>query len=359
MSKPRLIAFYLPQYYPIPENDEWWGKGFTEWTNVGSAKSLFKGHYQPKVPADLGYYDLRVSQTRDLQADLARKAGIEGFMYWHYWFNGRKILDDVFEDVVASGKPDYPFSLCWANHSWYKKTWKAKDSNKLLIEQTYGGEKDAVDHFNYLLPAFKDNRYIRVDGKLLFGIFAPFHFPDVKAFITLWNRLAEENGLNGFYFVALNEKPERVKEIRDVGYDAILMDYMIEFRKRAVVYTNIFFRALRKIIRNVPRHDYNRYSELMMKRFKPEDGLYPCIYPNFDHTPRSGAGGLILHNSTPAKWARLCRWTFDICKGRKHEDNLIFIKAWNEWGEGNYLEPDLKYGHGYLDKLKEELDKTL
>ena len=141
MSKPRLIAFYLPQYYPIPENDEWWGTGFTEWTNVGSAKSLFKGHYQPKVPADLGYYDLRVTQTRDLQADLARKAGIEGFMYWHYWFNGRKILDDVFEDVVASGKPDYPFSLCWANHSWYKKTWKAKDSNKLLIEQTYGGER--------------------------------------------------------------------------------------------------------------------------------------------------------------------------------------------------------------------------
>lgn len=148
-NKPRIIAFYLPQFYPFKENDEWWGKGFTEWTNVGRAKPLFKGHYQPRVPADLGYYDLRVPEVRVQQAELAREAGIEGFCYWHYWFgNGKQLLQRVFDEIIESNQPDFPLCLGWANHSWYAKTWDKNSKDKLLIEQIYGGEEDYKLHFN-------------------------------------------------------------------------------------------------------------------------------------------------------------------------------------------------------------------
>ena len=174
MEKPRVIALYLPQYYPFKENDEWWGKGFTEWTNVGKAKPLFKDHYQPKVPADLGYYDLRIPSVREQQAELAREAGIEGFCYWHYWFgNGKRLLADVFDEVLESGHPDFPFCLGWANHSWNSKCWKFDDSilvEKTLMEQTYPGEEDIQMHFKFLLKAFSDPRYIKVDGKPFFLI---------------------------------------------------------------------------------------------------------------------------------------------------------------------------------------------
>ena len=167
----KIIAFYLPQFYPTPENDEWWGKGFTEWTNVAKAKPLFPGHNQPRVSADLGFYDLRLPTVREEQVRLAKEAGIDGFCYWHYWFNGRRLLDRVFSEVVESGKPDFPFCLCWANHSWSMKTWDPSRPNKLLIEQTYPGKNDFEAHFYAMLPAFKDPRYIRHKGKLLFGVF--------------------------------------------------------------------------------------------------------------------------------------------------------------------------------------------
>lgn len=228
MSKPRLIAFYLPQFYPTIENDEWWGKGFTEWTNVGRAKPLFKGHYQPRVPADLGYYDLRIPKVRIQQAEMAKEAGIEGFCYWHYWFNGRRLLDRVFTEVVDSGKPNFPFCLCWANHSWYQKTWDPDKPNKLLIEQTYLGIDDYIAHFNAMLPAFKDSRYIKVDGKLLFAVYAPLEIPDVKLFIEIWNRLAKENGLAGFYFVGFTFGVKNIKTILELGFDSVTVDYIYD-----------------------------------------------------------------------------------------------------------------------------------
>ena len=175
MSKPRVIAFYLPQFYPFPENDEWWGKGFTEWTSVGKAKPLYRGHYQPKIPADLGYYDLRVASVREEQAKLAKEAGIEGFLYWHYWFgNGKRLMWEVFDEVLKTGNPDFPFCLGWANHSWYAKNWNksaTKGADKLLIEQRYYGEKDYRMHFDYVINAFKDPRYLKEDGKPIFYIF--------------------------------------------------------------------------------------------------------------------------------------------------------------------------------------------
>ena len=206
-KKARVIAFYLPQFHPIPENDKWWGKGFTEWTNVAKAKPLFRGHDQPRIPADLGFYDLRMPEVREMQAELACEAGIEGFCYWHYWFgNGRMLLERPFREVLDSGKPKFPFCLGWANHSWSTKTWidkKGAVGNAVIAEQTYPGVDDYRMHFDYLLPAFKDRRYIKVDGKPIFVIFAPLDIPDVSSFISLWRRLAQEAGLNGIHFVGI------------------------------------------------------------------------------------------------------------------------------------------------------------
>lgn len=165
MSKPRIIALYLPQYHPFPENDEWWGKGFTEWTNVARARKLFPGHNQPHIPADLGFYDLRLPEVRMQQAELAKQAGIEGFCYYDYWFgNGKRLMERPITEVINSQKPNFPFCFAWANHSWYKKLWDPKQpgKDKLLIKQEYPGIKDYTEHFYTLLPAFKDNRYVKV-----------------------------------------------------------------------------------------------------------------------------------------------------------------------------------------------------
>lgn len=218
--KARVIAYYLPQFHPIPENDKFWGKGFTEWTNVGKAKPLFKGHYQPRVPADLGYYDLRNGWVREEQAKLAKEAGIEGFCYWHYWFgDGKELLEKPFNEVVDLGKPDFPFCLGWANHEWSTKTWTANGSSKETIaEMTYPGEKDYILHFNKYLKAFKDKRYITVDGKLLFVIFAPMDMPDFPQFKKKWNELAVQNGLKGFHFVGVRENFTVTNETTTKGH---------------------------------------------------------------------------------------------------------------------------------------------
>ena len=204
--KARVIALYLPQFHPIPENNRWWGPGFTEWTNVAKAKPLFKGHVQPKIPADLGFYDLRLPEVRQQQADLAHEAGIEGFCYYHYWFGGKQLLERPFNEVLASGKPDFPFCLCWANHSWSNKTWNRKSnmqSNSMLIEQTYPGYDDDYNHFMNVLPAFRDKRYITIDGKPVFFLYNPWEHTRVKEWIVTWRKLAQENGLPGLHFVSM------------------------------------------------------------------------------------------------------------------------------------------------------------
>ena len=218
MNKIRVIAFYLPQFYPTPENDEWWEPGFTEWTNVAKAKPLFKGHYQPRIPRDLGFYDLRVSETREKQAQLAREAGIEGFCYWHYWFgNGKRLLSRVFDEVLELGKPDFPFCLGWANHSWYAKTWDKNSKDRLLIEQTYPGRDDYIEHFDYVIKAFKDNRYIQVEGRPLFYIYDALSVP--KDFLIIWNRLAISNGFhNGICFIGRIKRNEDYKVAKELGF---------------------------------------------------------------------------------------------------------------------------------------------
>ena len=355
-KRTRAIAFYLPQFYPTQENDEWWEPGFTEWTNVAKAKPLYKGHYQPRIPRDLGFYDLRVPEIREQQAQMASKAGIEGFCYWHYWFAGRRLLDRVFREVVESGKPDYPFCLCWANHSWHKK--EGNVSVQLLLEQTYPGIEDYKCHFYEMLPAFKDERYLKKDGRLIFGIFEPSNFPDYELFSNLWNQLAAENGLKGFYFFGLAQGRVQLNLFKSFKYDAIVYDAEIDMANQ--IDFSYWQRKLKRL--KYARHkpmllDYDAYIEKSIETFRNNPSFVPCIDPDFDHSPRSGYKGHIFKNSTPEKWGELMQKTIDVLNSRDSHNDIMFIKAWNEWGEGNYLEPDRKWGRAYLDATQTALCK--
>lgn len=354
----KIIAFYLPQFHPIPENDFWWGKGFTEWTNVGNAKPLFWGHYQPKVPADLGYYDLRIDEIAEEQSRMALEAGINGFMYWHYWFGeGKTIMDMPLKKMLSNEKIEIDFALCWANHSWFAKNWNASKTDcedKLLIEQKYLGKNDCILHFNSVLQSFNDPRYIKINNKPLFGLYQPYSMPNVDEFIDIWNDLSKRNGFDGIYFMAFNSRTGGYEEFKKTRYDMCVVDCVADSRTSD-------FRNLRRLLYYVCKRlkipqvvNYTRYVNYCVNFFKNNEDVVPCIVPNYDHTPRSGRSGLILYKSTPEKWENLLNKIKIILdkKSQNINSNFIFIKAWNEWAEGNYLEPDMKYGNRYLKAIK-------
>lgn len=355
-TKARLIAFYLPQFHPIPENDEWWGKGFTEWTNVGKAKPLFRGHYQPRVPADLGYYDLRVPEVRESQAIMASKYGIEGFCYWHYWFgNGKRLLERPFNEVLKSGKPDFPFCLAWANQTW-KGFSHGLNNRNILIEQQYFGEKDYEAHFYEVLPAFKDKRYMLIDGKPIFLIYMPTQLPDASCFIELWHNLAIKNGLKGVFFIANHDQPETLLEIKKLGFDAINLNRIFDYSKynRTIAlktrnwFQNNFFK--------VPHHYY--YKDVYPTFTGPEDenvNVFPTIIPGWDHSPRSGKEGLVYQNSTPELFEKHIVQVLKKIDKKPAQRKIVFLKSWNEWAEGNYVEPDLKFGTKYLEAISKSI----
>ena len=380
MNKARIIALYLPQFHPIPENDKWWGPGFTEWTNVAKAKPLFRGHHQPRIPADLGFYDLRLAETREQQAMLAREAGIEGFCYYHYWFGGgRQLLERPFNEVVASGKPDFPFCICWANHTWSNKTWNRKSAmqqDSVLMEQTYPGTEDDIAHFNSLLPAFRDPRYMTVDGKLIFVIYDPLKFINIERFIETWRKLAEKNGLPGFHFVGMTPSTltfrvaadgsrQRVmpnlkssakifKDVLDLGFDSV---NSFGKRRGEMLYEGKWKNLAKTILRHVGlptgsiRYDYER---TVCNYFAPEDSwenVYPTILPQWDRTPRVSSWDGVYVNATPEKFEKHIRQALELIKDKAPEHRILFLKSWNEWGEGNYVEPDLQWGHGFLDAI--------
>jgi len=358
MNKARVIAFYLPQYYPTPENDEWWGKGFTEWTNVGKAKPLFKGHYQPKVPADLGYYDLRVPETREAQAQMAREYGVEGFCYWHYWFgNGKMLLEKTFKEVLDSGKPNFPFCLAWANHSWEDKLFNKDGKKKILMEQLYPGEEDYIRHFEYVLPAFQDERYIQVDGKPLFMVYSPFDLPDTTAFLTLWNRLAQKKGLKGIHFVAHTYNEWDIDPLRNLGFDGVNVVRLFHFfRKDFSFFEKAYMKVMRHVFGRGRIVPYHRASKFFIGESDSLEYCYPTIIPNWDHSPRSGRNGHILVKETPDLFCKHVKEAVKVVDKKEAQHKLIFLKSWNEWAEGNYMEPDLKHGRGFLEALKKALE---
>ncbi|UEA63275.1 glycoside hydrolase family 99-like domain-containing protein [Hoylesella buccalis] len=379
--KARVIAYYLPQFHPIPENDKYWGKGFTEWTNVAKAKPLFKGHYQPRIPADLGFYDLRLPEVREQQAQMAREAGIEGFCYWHYWFgNGKRLLQRPFNEVLQSGKPDFPFCLAWANHSWKTSTWENGGKDRMIVEQRYLGEEDYTLHFQEVLPAFRDKRYITIEGKPLFAIFDPYNFRDVSNFIKTWQRLAKENGLKGIYFIAMSnststlqrnadgtlkrvapnlQSSERVyKDLLNLGFDGI---NSFGKSRAEMLYMGKYARIAKKLLHQylpfLPTHRIN-YEKITQHFFAPEDSwqnVYPSIFPQWDRTPRAGNSEGVYVNATPTTFKKHVEDALNVIENKDMEHRILFLRAWNEWGEGNYVEPDLKYGHGFLDAIKETI----
>lgn len=354
MSKPRVIAFYLPQFHPVPENDKWWGVGFTEWTNVGKAKKYYHGHYQPRVPADLGYYDLRVPETREAQAKLAKDAGIEGFCYWHYWFdNDKQLLERPFAEVLKSGKPNFPFCLAWANESWYAKLWdKDVTKDKLLIEQTYKGAEQYTKHFYDVLPAFKDDRYIKIDGKPVFVIYKPLASKEISLFIKVWRKLAQEHGFPGIYFVGHCISDRRnIEKYKNLDLDSINTCCITDFMKKR----NIINRLLSYVwVHGFKKPYIFKFSKVCDSFFDlqmdSDEKICPSIITGWDHTPRSGVKGLIIKDETPELFGKYAKKVIDNTKGP-----FVFIKSWNEWAEGNYIEPDLKWGHAYLDVLKDIL----
>lgn len=350
----KAFAFYLPQFHPVKENDEWWGKGFTEWTNVGKAKSYFPNHYQPRVPKDLGYYDLRVPETRESQAALAEKYSIDGFCYWHYWFgNGRRLLEKPFNEVIRSGKPDFPFLLGWANESWKGFPHGLKDRNT-LIEQLYPGREDFENHFYSLIDAFKDKRYVRIDGKLAFLIYKPLANIKIKEFISVWRKLAKSNGLEDFYFIGhINEFSIDINEVYAFGFDVVNTVRLNDFSLHLNSFKYRFKKFCERKLYNAPRN--YEFSEVMKyfinKEVDSNEGVFPSIITGWDHTPRSGRDGLVLNNFNPKIFREYLEKIFSLICEKKTP--VVFIKSWNEWAEGNYLEPDLKYGNEFLEVFRD------
>ncbi|KAF0817852.1 MULTISPECIES: glycosyltransferase WbsX family protein [unclassified Cytobacillus] len=344
----KIIAFYLPQFHQIPENDKWWGKGFTEWTNTRKAKPLFPGHYQPREPFQNNYYNLTDPKARKWQAEIAKKYGIYGFCYYHYWFKGKMLLERPFKEVLKTGEPDFPFCLSWANEPWTRR-WDGLDHH-VLMPQDYGSKEDWKQHFDYLLPAFLDRRYIRVNGKPLFIIYRPGHIPFCEEMLKYWDNLAKQNGLKGIFFVeTLNSFPNsNVK-----GFHA-----RVEFEPLYTTYHGEC-QNLSKTVGGFQgdRHvkDYDRVWSCILRR-KPDKNkkTFPGAFVDWDNTARKGDEAGIFAGASPEKFSKYL--TRQIHRAVSlYKSDFLFINAWNEWAEGAYLEPDKKYGFQYLKALKKAL----
>jgi hypothetical protein len=369
MTKPkaRVIAFYLPQFHPIPENNSWWGKGFTEWTNVAKAKPLFFGHYQPHIPADLGFYDLRSPETRLAQAEMARGHGIEGFCYWHYWFAGERLLERPFNEVLKTGEPGFPFCLAWANESW-TGIWHGAPG-RILKAQTYPSFHDHRAHFHTLLEAFSDERYLTVEGRPMLVIYRPREIPETKQVTDFWRDLALEAGLKGLHLVAyMTANDIKQWQPNDNGFDAAVVSNEARIITESASGTS-FVRRIRRRLRRSRKFralytwigrpiEVYRYANALpyfVHQERLEFEYYPCIIPNWDNTPRSRLNGFVLHNSTPELFRIQTRIAQKRVESLPDDHRIIFVKSWNEWAESNHLEPDLKFGRRYLEALRDEL----
>jgi len=353
MDALRTIAFFLPQFHPIKENDDWWGPGFTEWTNVTKARPAVPGHYQPHLPADLGFYDLRLAETRAAQAALARRYGISGFCYYHYWFTGRRILERPVDEIVRLGEPDFPFCLCWANENW-TRTWDGK-SGQVLLGQDYSDEDDRR-HIEALIPYLSDKRYIRVNGRPLLLVYRTELIPNPQAMAQTWRQAAQKAGLGDLFLVRVEGFAEGV-DCRSIGFDAAL-EFAPDWRRAGAMHFSRWQHLLSKaglFPAGYFRHryaDYRRMVTQMLDKVEPTGyPWYRCVTPGFDNTARRSTGATVFLHSTPELYQE---WLTEIVRrelanDRAPGEKLVFINAWNEWAEGNHLEPDQKWGRAYLE----------
>jgi glycosyltransferase involved in cell wall biosynthesis len=344
----RLIAFYLPQFHPIPENDVWWGDGFTEWTNVTKAKPLFPGHYQPHLPADLGYYDLRLAEAREAQATLARSHGIYGFCYYHYWFDGKMLLERPFNEVLASGKPDFPFCLCWANEPWSRR-WDGRPTD-VLQPQTYSARDDEA-HIRWLLPALADRRAIQVDGKPLLLIYQGRDLPDPARTAATWRREVEKAGLVGLHLVAVETGWDAEWDATQAGFDAKAL-----FQPQFSMLGTVRRQALGS--KRLRVFDYQEAWPVLANPEPVSYLRYDTVFPAWDNTARRGEEGWVVHNASPEAYEQWLRLVLERTQERPPNKRIVFLNAWNEWAEGCHLEPDQRSGRMFLEATLRALRST-
>lgn len=354
----RVIAFYLPQFHPIPENDEFWGPGWSEWTAVARARPRFPGHRLPDLPGELGFYDLRVPETRAAQADLARRYGVEGFCYWHYWFgNGRRALERPFDEVVSSGAPDLPFCVGWANHHWENKD--VHGNSRRLITQEYPGPEDEKAHFAQLEAAFHDPRYLRVDGRPAFLVYEPLHLPEPQRFREHWEALALASGLPGLHMIGRSTTGELRPS--DIGFDAIQTGSFLPLnrfghwtdRLRAPDwYLSALSRRMGRYTGIPGIFPYARWAPHIPFLAPHAERSYPMTLSNWDTSPRWGARGAVLHGATPELFEQQLRTAVALVADRDADHRIVFVKSWNEWGESNHLEPCRRFGRGWLEAVE-------
>ena len=377
----KIIAFYLPQFHNIPENDEWWGDGFTEWVNVKKAKSLYDGHVQPKCPLNDNYYDLLDDNVKIWQSELAKKYGVYGFCYYNYWFYGKLLLEKPMEQMLANPKIDIPFCICWANEAW-TKAWV--NSTQTLIPQKYGNEKEWKEHFEYLLQFFKDDRYIKCDGKPLLVIYKPELIECGNEMIDYFQNLAKEAGFPGLTMAYQHGNMDFYEENKDDSH----YDLDIEFQP---IYARHDYEALRhisgskiflkkiynkvsiwlgkklgreinirlkaKTSESVRKYDYDKIWECILNKKVENQKRVPGAFAMWDNTPRHGLKGHVYTGASPEKFENYLKKLIKKTKNEYKKD-MIFVYAWNEWAEGGYLEPDKENRYGYLEAIHNALDET-
>ncbi|MCM1077936.1 MAG: glycoside hydrolase family 99-like domain-containing protein [Bacteroidales bacterium] len=348
----RIIAINLPQFHPFKENNEWWGTGFTEWTNVTKAKPRYIGHYQPHLPSDTGFYDLRLPEARQLQADLAREHGIYGFCYYHYWFNGKRLMERPVDEILASGEPDFPFMLCWANENW-ARNWDGGFKD-ILISQNHSDEDDA-EHIRWLCRnVFSDRRYIRISGKPVFAVYRTSLFPDFRNTVDIWRRIAKEEFNTELYIIETLVSGAHNHNSMTGGIDAAMDFQPVGALSSGLEQVRTIPLDKKESGKNRPTvYNYSDYVDFCCGSELPKR-CFPCVSPGFDNSPRRiGRTFLSFTEQSPANYGR---WLFDaLCRKTsftEEDENLVFINAWNEWAEGNHLEPDRKWGRAYLEETK-------
>lgn len=365
----RVIAFHLPQYHRIPENDLWWGEGFTEWTNVKRGKPFYRGHFQPRVPLNENYYDLAEDGELERQAILAQKYGVGGFCFYHYYFTGKKLLEKPIERLLQNSSISIPFCFCWANQSWGRTWYRNAGKTNVLLQQTYGNEAEWTEHFYYLLPFFKDQRYIKKDGCPLFLIYISSRIPRLQQMVKLWKRLAVENGFPGLHIVAMNTSYpqddmhpcidaqvdfEPMRTLRDLPFSIQELRY---FRKK-----NIKNRTLKEngfmnrfLLDNVCSYDY-LYRKMINRVYSNKKKVYLGAFPDWDNSARKDEDCIIVRGSNPKKFEKYLK--IQLQRSIEMNSDYLFINAWNEWSEGAYLEPDARYGYAYLKAIRQAVKEV-
>ncbi|AUW96612.1 glycosyltransferase WbsX family protein [Streptococcus pluranimalium] len=373
----KTIAFYLPQFHAIPENDEWWGKGFTEWTNMKAAKPLFEGHQQPRIPLDNNYYDLLDEKTMEWQVKLAQEYGLYGFCFYHYWFDGHMLLEKPMEMMLKNENINFPYSICWANEPW-TNAWKSDEDAKTLIAQRYGDEKEWKAHFDYLLQFFNDKNYITFDGKPLLVLYRPEIVDCLNDMLDYWQGLAIEAGFPGLCF-AYQQVSYYLLENKDESRFTYRIEYQpgyarYDAQKNAGGMTSKLLSvktAIRSTASKIDKtfgtniaanltksgtsfEDYDELCQAIINRHGEDEKSVAGMFVDWDNTPRRGGRGRVCLGSTPEKFQHYMAEQVKNVK-ETYSNDMIFIFAWNEWAEGGYLEPDEENRYAYLEGLRESL----